>query len=71
MSELVERARFLAAGQGDPHSATITDLCDRIEQLERELAEAREALKGIAKHWPDSAAAKTARAAIRTGEAEQ
>ncbi len=35
MTDLVERARFLAAGQGDPHSATITDLCDEIERLRR------------------------------------
>lgn len=33
MSDLVERARFLAAGQDDPHSVTISELCDEIERL--------------------------------------
>ncbi len=40
MTDLVERARFLAAGQDDPHSATITELCDEIEELRRALAKA-------------------------------
>ena len=42
-SELVERARFLAAGQDDPHSVTISELCDEIERM-------RKALLGIAAH---------------------
>ena len=33
MNDLVERARFLAAGQDDPHSVTITELCSEIERL--------------------------------------
>ena len=37
MTDIVERARFLAAGQDDPHSVTITELCDRIEVLESAL----------------------------------
>ena len=37
MTDLVERARFLAAGQDDPHSVTITELCDKIEGLEADL----------------------------------
>ncbi len=41
-SELVERARFLAAGQDDPHSVTISELCDEIEELRRALYEADE-----------------------------
>lgn len=32
--KLVERARFLANGQDDPHSVTIDELCDRIEEQE-------------------------------------
>lgn len=35
---LVDRARFLAAGQDDPHSVTITELVDRIVELEAEMA---------------------------------
>jgi hypothetical protein len=31
---LTDRARFLASGQDDPHSQTITDLCERIRELE-------------------------------------
>lgn len=34
MSALVERARFLASGQDDPHSVTIEELCARIAELE-------------------------------------
>ena len=47
MTDLVERARFLAACQGDPHSATIyahesfsrTELCDEIERLRTSLSD--------------------------------
>ena len=42
-SELVERARFLASGQDDPPSVTITELCDEIERM-------RGALREIAAH---------------------
>ncbi len=42
-SDLVERARFLASGQDDPHSVTISELCDEIERL-------RDALRSIANH---------------------
>ena len=45
-SELVERARFLAAGQDDPHSVTISDLCDEIERLRAALKEAAEMMDG-------------------------
>lgn len=31
--DLVDRARFLAAGQDDPHSQTIIELCDALEAL--------------------------------------
>ena len=37
MSDLVERARFLAAGQDDPHSVMITELCDEIDRLRKPL----------------------------------
>ena len=34
MTDLVERARLVAANWlGNPHSETITDLCDEIERL--------------------------------------
>ncbi len=39
MTDLVERARFLAAGQDDPHSVTISELCDEIERLVAALVE--------------------------------
>lgn len=31
--DMVSRARFLAAGQDDPHSVTIAELCDEIARL--------------------------------------
>lgn len=49
-SELVERARFLAAGQDDPHSETIGELCDLIDSLQRENAVLRGALRKHGKH---------------------
>ena len=40
MNDIVERARFLATGQDDPHSVTITELCDKIEGMEEDLKSA-------------------------------
>ena len=34
---LIGRSRFLAAGQDDPHSSTITELCDALEKLNRHI----------------------------------
>lgn len=34
---LIERARFLASGQDDPHSVTITELCDQLEAMQAEV----------------------------------
>jgi hypothetical protein len=31
IAKLIERARFLASNQNDPHSVTITELCDHLE----------------------------------------
>lgn len=33
--DLVEAGRFLASGQADPHSETITALCDEVVRLRR------------------------------------
>ncbi|MXO67809.1 hypothetical protein GRI72_03045 [Altererythrobacter marinus] len=43
--KLVERARFLASGQDDPHSVTIDELCDRIEAQAAALRESAAALQ--------------------------
>ena len=40
MSDLVRRSRFLAAGQDDPHSVTISELCDEILRLRRAMGRA-------------------------------
>ncbi len=57
-SELVERARFLASGQDDPHSATISELCAEIERL-------RAVLQDIADHNLEVGAGTAARWALQ------
>jgi hypothetical protein len=42
---LVERALWLASGQDDPHSATISELCATIQALEARVREAREVVQ--------------------------
>lgn len=52
MSEFVKRIRFLAAGQDDPQSRELAACADRIEYLERELAEERHSREvAAAKAW--------------------
>jgi hypothetical protein len=53
-AKLVARARFLASGQGDPHSATITELCDFIEASTRIEPEAAD--RGVSEALADIAA---------------
>lgn len=43
---LVERARFLASCQDDPHSVTIDELCDEIERLRAALSQASQGERG-------------------------
>lgn len=48
VAKQIEYARFLAAGQDDPHSQTIDELCDTIELLRKALAPfALQALAGF------------------------
>jgi len=43
---LIERARFLASGQNDPHSVTIEELCAELEANAAEIGRKDAALKG-------------------------
>lgn len=61
-SKLINRARFLASGQGDPHSITITELCDALEAVVASYR-AHLRLRGekdpISIRWAEEAYAKT------------
>lgn len=59
LEALIDRAEFLAAGQDDPHSVTITELCEAAKVL-------RDALASIARgdDSADGMAGDIARAAL-------
>lgn len=47
INDLVERLRFLASGQNDPHSLAITEATNRIEELEKQLLASNKQIKEL------------------------